>query len=276
VSFLDGLLSQTIEGTGPGTAARSLLLSPQGKLRAPLWLGRTDREVALFADSGVGGDVIADLSRFKIRVDATISAEPVPVGALVGPGARRALDDIGAATFSVTADDMVFPAPMGRSGHPRFLVGDAVAAALGAAGIAPAGSAAATAVRIETGEAVFGVDIDERTIPQEVGPVDSAVSFTKGCYLGQELVARIDSRGHVNRNLRGLVITTNVLPPVGAEAIAGGKPVGILTSVAESLDLRAPVALALIRREVAPGDEVTIRWEGGETTATVRELPLIP
>ena len=228
------------------------------------------------ADMGIGADVIADLARFKIRVDAVISAEPVSVAALIGPGARHALDDIGAPAFVVDGPDIVFPAPMGRSAHPRFFIGDGVVAALDAAGVPNAGTLAATAVRIETGEPVFGIDIDDKTIPQEAGPVDDAVSFTKGCYLGQELVARIDSRGHVNRHLRGIIVTSNVLPPAGAEAHADEKPVGVLTSVAESLDLRAPVALALIRREVEPNDPVTVRWPGGETTAIVRELPLIP
>jgi folate-binding protein YgfZ len=122
---------------------------------------------------------------------------------------------------------------------------------------------------------MVGVDIDERTIPQEAGVVDGAVSFTKGCYLGQELVARIDSRGHVNRNLRGIVVSSAVLPPLGAEVTADGKPVGVITSVGESLDLRAPVALALVRREVEPDAEVDVTWEGGHAKATVKELPLI-
>jgi folate-binding protein YgfZ len=121
----------------------------------------------------------------------------------------------------------------------------------------------------------MGRDVDERTIPHEAGVVEGAVSFTKGCYLGQELVARIDSRGRVNRHLRGLVITANVLPPAGAEVSGASGVVGTITSVGESLDLRAPVALALIRREVAPGDEVTIAWEGGSIRAVVLELPLI-
>ena len=120
----------------------------------------------------------------------------------------------------------------------------------------------------------MGVDIDEKTIPQEAGVVGAAVDFTKGCYLGQELVARIDSRGRVNRHLRGLVIAENVLPPVGAEVRSSDRLLGTLTSVAESLELRAPVALALLRREAEPGDVVEIVWEGGETGGRVGELPL--
>jgi folate-binding protein YgfZ len=139
-----------------------------------------------------------------------------------------------------------------------------------------AGALAATAVRVEVGEPMMGRDVDESTIPQEAGPVDDAVDFTKGCYLGQELVARIDSRGHVNRRLCGVVVTTNVVPPEGAELMTGETAVGVLTSPAESLELRAPVALALVRREVDSDDPVVIRWSGGEAPGVVRELPLVP
>ncbi len=121
----------------------------------------------------------------------------------------------------------------------------------------------------------MGVDVDERTIPQEAGVVEETVSFTKGCYLGQELVARIDSRGHVNRLLRGVVIETNVLPPEGAGLWMDDRQVGAITSVAESLTVRAPVGLALVRREVSPGDRVEVRWDQGTAPAMVSELPLV-
>ena len=120
----------------------------------------------------------------------------------------------------------------------------------------------------------MGIDIDERTIPQEAGLVEAAVSLTKGCFVGQELVARIDSRGHVNRHLRGIRILTNLLPPQGAEIVAGDRTTGSITSVAESLELRAPVGLALLRREVAPGDPLQVRWDGGTAPAVAEQLPM--
>ncbi|HSG79508.1 MAG TPA: glycine cleavage T C-terminal barrel domain-containing protein, partial [Acidimicrobiia bacterium] len=92
--------------------------------------------------------------------------------------------------------------------------------------------------------------------------------------LGQELVARIDSRGHVNRHLRGVALIDTVVPPEGSELMAGDAAVGTLTSVAESLTVMAPVGLALVRREVEPGTEVTVRWEGGSARARVLALPL--
>jgi folate-binding protein YgfZ len=147
-------------------------------------------------------------------------------------------------------------------------------AALASSKVRPAGSIAATTVRIEAGEPLMGVDVDEKTIPQETGLTDVAVSFTKGCYLGQELVARIDSRGRVNRHLRGMTLVENVIPPEGAVVMAGDVEAGVITSVGESLTMRAPVALGILRREAEPGATVEIRWDGGAATAVVREVPL--
>jgi folate-binding protein YgfZ len=136
------------------------------------------------------------------------------------------------------------------------------------------GTLAAEAVRIEAGEPRFGVDLDESALAHETGLVGESVSFTKGCYLGQELVSRIETRGHANRMLRGVVLAENLIPPPGAELATASGVIGAITSVAESLALRAPVALGLIRAEVEPGTTVRVRWEGGEAPAEVRELPL--
>ena len=102
-----------------------------------------------------------------------------------------------------------------------------------------------------------------------------AVSFTKGCYLGQELVARIDTRGRVNRHLRAVRLNQAVIPPVGADVILDDSVVGTLTSVGESLALRAPVAMALIRREAVPGSDVMVVWDGGAARGTIETLPLL-
>jgi folate-binding Fe-S cluster repair protein YgfZ len=114
-------------------------------------------------------------------------------------------------------------------------------------------------------------------IPAEGGQalVDAAVSFTKGCYTGQELVARVDSRGgNVPRRLLGVVVEPAVVPPVGATLGHDGKAAGTLTSVAESPRRGAVVALALVARHTSPGDTVAIEWDGGGTTGTVAALPL--
>ena len=137
--------------------------------------------------------------------------------------------------------------------------------------------------RILAGVPRLGVDVDDSTIPQEAFLERDAVSFTKGCFLGQELVCRIDTRGHVNRFFRGVRLAPDGdAPPAGAEVVAGDKVVGTLTSVALSSPSSAPVsgaepvgavALATVRREVVPGSEVTVRWAEGEAGGVVYELP---
>jgi folate-binding protein YgfZ len=261
-TFLDSLLSQDLGGLADGTVVRSLLLGPRGKLRALLWVARVGDEFLLVCDVAAGPSVVEDLTRYKLRVQLEIG-EPEPVLGLVGPESE-----------SVVAGEgwRALPAPLGTLDR-FFVVGAEPGDLAGAA--RPVGGLAYAAVRVEMGEPAMGRDVDESTIPQEAVDVAETVSFTKGCYLGQELVARIDSRGHVNRHLRGLVLAENALPPDGAEVFADGTAVGSITSVSESLKVGAPIGLGLIRREVEPGSPVEIRWEGGRASAEVRTLPLI-
>jgi folate-binding protein YgfZ len=125
---------------------------------------------------------------------------------------------------------------------------DEVARALYDAGAAPCGAAAVEVVRIEAGVPLYGADITEDNLPQEVNRNDQAISFTKGCYLGQETVARIDALGHVNRTLVGLKFTRGAAPDPGCELTAGETAVGRVTSVAFSPRLGAAVALGYVRQ----------------------------
>jgi folate-binding protein YgfZ len=123
-------------------------------------------------------------------------------------------------------------------------------------------------VRVERGRPRYGVDLDDTVIPQEAGLNDRAVSFTKGCYVGQETVARLFYRGKPNRQLRGLRLS---LPAAsGTEIDFGGRSVGRLGSVAESPSLGV-IALALVRREAPPGSHVVVGPD--EIKAVVVELP---
>ncbi len=141
------------------------------------------------------------------------------------------------------------------------------------AGAMPCGWLAAEAVRIEYGEPEYGVDITAENLPQEVGRNASAISATKGCYLGQEVVARIDSRGHVNRRLVGLVLSTDQVPDVPAELVADGQFAGRITSAAFSPGLGATVGLGYVRRQYwEPG----CRLECPLGPVEVAALPLRP
>jgi tRNA-modifying protein YgfZ len=145
----------------------------------------------------------------------------------------------------------------------------------------PAGVVAATvsayqALRIEAGVPALGAELTDRTIPAEAGVIERSVSFTKGCFTGQELVARIESRGgNVPRHLRGLVLEGGVVPPVGAEVQVDGATVGTITSAAASGRLDAPIALAYLGRAVDPPTSGVVVWTEGSSPARIQRLPLV-
>ena len=143
-----------------------------------------------------------------------------------------------------------------------------------AAGATPAGLGAWEIARVEAGRPEWGIDIDESTLPQEANFDElDAISYTKGCYIGQEVVARVHFRGHVNRHLRGLRGVGMEAPPTGAQLIDdSGNHVGDVRSSVSSPRLGG-IAIGMVRREVAPGTSLTAKWEGGERRVDVTVLP---
>jgi len=235
----------------PGRVARSLLLGPQGKLDHILWVLRGDDEVGLVTDGRRGDDLATTLGRYRIRVDVEIEQSELPIWVVIGPAT------VEPGTWSLNEGDL--EADISWPGVGRTLVvGERRDLEEGHAG-------EYELLRIAAGEPYWGVDVDEKTIPQESGLVAQTVDFSKGCYLGQELVARIDSRGHVNRHLRILEFQRGSAEP-GTPIETEEKVVGTLTSVSDE------VGLALVRREVSPGDLVTV----GGLEAVVREIPSKP
>ncbi len=264
VSFLQGQVSQDVAALAPGSSAHSFLLQPQGKVDALVRVTRTgEEEMVVDVDGGFGEAVQSRLQRFKLRVKAELEPLPWKCLALRGPIAHDVEVDGGGL---VLAND--WPGLPGVD-----VVGEAPSVP---PGVRTCGPEAWEAVRIEAGIPAMGAELTEKTIPAEAGIVDRTVSFTKGCFTGQELVARIDSRGgHVPRHLRGILVATNVIPPVGAEVSVEGRAVGSLTSVAESLQRRAPVGLAYVKRDVEVPAEAEVRWEGGSAPARIEALPLV-
>lgn len=255
VSFLDGILSQELAAMPVGSVGRTFLLQPQGKLRHLLWALRGEERIGLLVDSGRGEMLVEDLGYYRIRVKAELRLDPTPVDVAWG-------SDEAPEGWS-ERDEGVTIGLVGR-GIARMAVGGGVEP-----GLPLMSEDEARAWRVMAGEPVMDVDVDESTIPQETGLVDEAVSFTKGCYLGQELVARIDSRGRVNRRLCGLRFESGHIPADGTELTSGDKVVGSLSS-AVTVGAET-IALAMVRREVEIGDSVAV--DGVESPALVLELP---
>ncbi|HTI34459.1 MAG TPA: glycine cleavage T C-terminal barrel domain-containing protein [Miltoncostaea sp.] len=249
-SFLHGLLSNDVAGLAPGGSTEALLLDAKGHVQASIGVHRDDADAfTLIVPPADGGAVAAALERYHFSEDLEV----------LGP------ED----AWTLTVSGM--PAPAGPSvpgilpGSVRVVVDDPAAA--GAA--LPGGQAPPEALemaRVAAGVARVGVDTGPSTLVQEAALEDRAVSFTKGCYLGQETVARLQFRGRATRALRGLLRES--APEPGAAVTAGGREVGRVTSVARTPDLGA-IGLAILRREVAPGDEV----EAGGATGRVAGLP---
>lgn len=276
VSFLDGLLSRSLPSLPAGAVARALLLSPRGRLRAALWLLVGLDEVGIVTDAGHGAVVAGDLARFRLRVDVTIDPEPHQVIDLWGPEAAAVAQR--AAGIEVTepvgwqavpGGGIVARTPFLHVEVPRYAVVGVDRGALVAAGAEPLDPDAAEGFRIEAGEP-GSAETGGEPIPEETGLVAASVDFDKGCFLGQELVARIASRGHVNRRLVGLAAP-------GDAALEGvvrwkGREVGEVTSAGTGRDGRS-VALAMIRVEVEAGAEVEVVTARDPVVATVRALP---
>ncbi|MEA3077721.1 MAG: tRNA-modifying protein YgfZ [Actinomycetota bacterium] len=224
VSFLQGQLSQDVEGLAVGSSAWSFVLQPQGKVDAWLRVTRSaDDAFVLDVDRGWGEAVVARLERFMLRTKATFEALP----------------------------DWHCIAVRGDGPDDLDLRGPDVSPPEGV----PEGTAEDYEVwRITHGVPAMGRELTEKTIPAESGVVDRSVSFTKGCYTGQELVARIDSRGgNVPRRLRLVALGDGApTPEPGTPVVVEGAEVGVITSAARS------VALAYVKRDVDPPAEATV------------------
>jgi folate-binding protein YgfZ len=265
VSYMQGQCSQDMQALAVGSSADALLLEPQGKVDAFFRITRLgDDELVLDTDEGFGETIIERLQRFKLRVKLEIAAIDWRVVAVRGPQSGDVVTSSEEPRVAVAWPGIAGFDLLGE--NPR--VPD---------GVQHCGADAWAAVRIEAGIPVMGAEIDARTIPEEAGLVERTVSFTKGCFTGQELVARIDSRGsNVARRLRGIVAPEGVSPAElapGTEltAAGAGKSVGTVTSSAWSEGLSATVALAYVHRSV----EIPSAVDAGGISVQVRQLPLV-
>jgi folate-binding protein YgfZ len=250
-SFLQSLVSQDLDTLAVGAGGHSLLLQPQGKLLVDLYAVHLEPDAWWCVCEGGFGEALASgLSRFKIRVKADV--RQVSVAAL----AIRGMQPEAAPDVQLIAVDWAGGLAFDAIGSEA-----AIAALSDAVALPLLDADAYERARIEAGVPRQGLDTDERTIPQEAGLELVAVSFTKGCFVGQELVCRIDTRGRVNRHLRRLRAPAGSMAR-GMTVAFEGREVGEVTSAAGA------VALAMLRREVEPGVQVT----AGSVEADVEAL----
>jgi tRNA-modifying protein YgfZ len=286
VQFLHNFCTNDVKRLPAGSGCEAFVTNVKGRILGYLWIEAGDTALRLDAGSVATERLIGHLERYIINEDVVVTDHSSDLGdlAVIGPQA--------AASLALLSADVPRLAPLehldvaGPSGPIRVsrrdidrLPGYVVCgphAVLGEtwqkiqdAGARPAGAAAWSALRIEAGLPIYGVDLTDENLAQEAGRSASAISFTKGCYLGQEPIARLDAMGHVNRELRSLRVAGEAIPSPGARIFsdaAGSVAVGAVTSAAMSYGSASPVALALVRSSVsAPGSKVFV--EAGPTVA---------
>jgi folate-binding protein YgfZ len=277
-SFLHGQVTSDVEGLRPGEGCYAAFLTPKGKMLGDLRILDADEELVLDTERVALQELFNMIRRFKIGYEVELHKRTLERGlvSLIGPESELVA---GASELGATEHDHI-PLEVGGVSVRAIRTDlgidllcesadtEALRSALHDAGAQAVSEPVVECLRIERGRPRYGIDLDDTVIPQEAGLNERAVSFTKGCYVGQETVARLHYRGKPNRQLRGVLLSAPA--EGGAEIEFEGRVVGRLASVAQSPAL-GPIALALVRREAPPGSEVRVGPEG--IRAEVVELP---
>ena len=277
-SYLQGLLSNDIAALTPGTGCYATLLTAQGRMISDMRVYELGEAVLLDLEAGVTEPVRAHLDMFVITEDVAVqdvTATTAQIG-LYGPLARGILAKVRAVGFvelhelpssdiGVDGFDLILP-----SAHASTLVHS-----LKCLGAFLVDRETVDVTRIEAGIPRFLVDMDSTTIPLEAGIEDRAISLTKGCYVGQEVIIRVLHRGggRVAKRLVGVMVEGNAQP--GDTVMSGDREVGRVTSAADSPALGKRLALAYVHRDfIQPGTPLNVKTAAGETPAAVVQLPV--
>lgn len=297
LKFLQGMLTNDVMKLGEGEGIYAAVLTVKGRMLSDMRVYKEAESVLLDLEPGMNGKVKDLLLKYRLSYKAAVDdvTEKLALFSIQGPESKNVLEAAGITVpdlkerghfkaalngmeiICAAADrtgeegyDLYFPAD--RSEEVRsYLLEKGTAF-----GLEPVGYMALEVLRIEAGIPVYGKDMDEETIPIEAG-IWNALSFEKGCYIGQEVVARIKWRGHVNRHLMGIVFEEEYNASTGDEIFTREKKIGRITSPAFSPALGRNVALGYVRREfIEPGTEVFITSpDGSRVKGAVATLPFL-
>jgi folate-binding protein YgfZ len=297
--FLHGQVTNDVNKLGVGEGCYAALITAKGRIQSDLNIYRLQDELLLDFEPGLTQAISERLEKYVIADDVQVVDVAAHYGLLSvqGPQAASVLSGAAVAneapskpfifvkiTGETPGEIYLMNQPrLGTSGFDLFVpvaglsaMADRVLAAVKAIGGRACGWEAFEMARIEAGIPRFGVDMDESNIALETGLENRAISFNKGCYIGQEVISRIQTYGQVAKALRGLRLADDLksLPVKGDKLFHGGKEVGYVTSALESPALKANVALGYVRKEVNQlGNELTLRTKEGESDARVVEIP---
>lgn len=286
-AFLHNFCTNAIRNLQPGQGTEAFILDVKGHILGHVYVFVSPHSIVLDTVAGQAGRLIEHLDRYLIREDVTIRDRTSDWSDLLVAGAQAA-DLMESLALHVPEQPLAHgvSALMGHTlfirrvdlvGPDSFLIAcqrenaPEVIYALVNAGAVAADQAEFEVARIEAGTPLYGVDITDKNLPQEVNRDRQTISFTKGCYLGQETVARIDALGHVNKLLVGVRFAAGDVPPPGGELNVDAAVVGTVTSSTFSPRLECPLALAYVRRgHTAHGTKLTSPLGPAEVVA----LPL--
>ncbi|HUG92199.1 MAG TPA: glycine cleavage T C-terminal barrel domain-containing protein [Planctomycetaceae bacterium] len=287
VKFLHNFCTNDVKSLAPGRGCEAFLTNGKGRILGHVLLFATEHTLWIDEIGTPEEVLLGHLDRYIITEDVQLHGRSGERGELFVSGEQSA-ERLGALHVDASKLALYEHAALAAResfvairradllGAPGFLVSIPrdrlveIWQALTDAGCRPAGGAAYEALRIEAGTPLYGVDLTDDNIAQEAARTPLAISFTKGCYLGQEPIARLDALGHTNRELRGLKLADGPVPGRGAAVMAASEDVGRITSAAAGpLDDR-PVALALLKaRHARPGTELHVETAAGPVAASV-------
>lgn len=258
-SFLHNFSTNDIRNLPDGATCEAFLLNAKGNVLFYVNVWNRPESIVVEAGADRGAAIVRHLDKYLIREKVTLADRSAEWGELLvaGPQAEEFVRSVANDSFVVPASwttgpnyAVVGPAAEVRSYRDRWI----------AAGAPLCHFAALDALRIEAGYPIDGVDVSEKNLAQELDRIERTISFKKGCYLGQETVARLDALGHVNKTLVGVRFAeadADRVPPAGTELTAGGRAVGEVTSATYSPTLATSVALAYVRQgSNAPGTKL--------------------
>lgn len=265
-AFLHNFCTNDVKRLVPGTSCEAFFTNVKGRIVGHGLIHCRHSEFLFIGAPGQGQQLVEHLDRYVIREDVQLRDTTSDRSYLLIAGDTQ----LEASHASIAWDIL------GRDDTNLFEFGphdvsSALQTSIEGGCIAP-GPTAFTTARVEAGVPLYGIDFDAQNFPQEVGRDRQAISFTKGCYLGQETVARIDALGHVNQRLTGVRFFSDEIPRVDTEISIRGAKAGQVTSAAFSPQLCAPLALAMVRREA---NSTGTRLESPIGDCEVIALPLV-
>ncbi len=285
--FLHRMLSNRVKELKPGEGAYNTFLTRQGKFISDLHTYKFETFVVASVAPGMAGILAEEIDRFIImdQVEVADETENSFCIGLFGPSSREIIAKAGmgepptSAHGHTSSGDMMMARELWTGEDGYLLMGrreeaERVWRALSDAGAKPAGVATLESLTLEAGVALFGKDMTPAVNPMQAGLEEKAIDFEKGCYIGQEVIAKIKYLGQVNRGIVGLKIDGETVPEPGAAVYAGGKEVGSITRSAYCPTLDAVLAFSYLpRAQMEPGTQVMVDSLGAVAKATVESLP---